>query len=491
MRDLPANVYSVKAVRHLDRCAIDREGIAGYTLMSRAGAFCYRRATEDWPDMRACVVVCGAGNNAGDGYVVARLALADGRLHSVVTLVDPDTLQGDARHAYEEFVAAGGQVSHFNGHLPTEADLLIDALLGTGLARELDGKFAAAVDGMNTHAAPVVAVDIPSGLHGDSGRVMGTAVMAALTVSFVGLKSGLFLGAGRKHCGHIAFYDLGVPASCYDMIRPLMVRTRDSDTAAALPPRDICAHKGDFGHVVIVGGGKGMPGAVRMAGEAALVAGAGRVSIATHPAHAALAAATRPELMCHGIESRDELQDLLAKADVVAIGPGLGHSDWARSMLSVAVGSALPSVWDADALNLLAEAPQQAAQRIITPHPGEAARLLDTGIDEVQSDRLASVARLQERYAGVAVLKGAGTIIHDGRAVRFCDGGNPGMATAGMGDVLTGIIAALLGQGLPLADAAATGVHVHARAGDMAAGDRPRGLMASDLLAAVRDAVNP
>ncbi|MGI9248657.1 MAG: NAD(P)H-hydrate dehydratase, partial [Woeseiaceae bacterium] len=257
-------------------------------------------------------------------------------------------------------------------------------------------------------------------------------------------------------------------------------------------PRRRTAHKGDFGHVLVIGGGNGMPGAVRLCGEAALRAGAGRVSVATAPSHAAILAATRPELMSHAIEDAADLGPLLEKADVIAFGPGLGRSGWAKGLFDVVAADSRPAVWDADALNLLAESPDDAEMRIITPHPGEAATLLGLSTTAIQSDRIAAVLALQKRYGGVAVLKGSGSLIAAGQdAPSISTAGNPGMAAAGMGDVLTGVIAALLGQGLSLEQAALAGVEAHARAGDIAALNGQRGLIASDLIAELRAVINP
>ncbi len=491
MSELPAKVYSVAAVRNFDRCAIEREGIPGYTLMSRAGAFAYRSLLETWPDVTACVVVCGSGNNAGDGYVIARLALADQRLGTVIALTDPEKLAGDAKSAYEEFVSAGGRVESWGGSLPEDVDLVVDAVLGSGLERDVEGRFAQAVNAMNALDVPVVAIDLPSGLHGDTGEVLGCAVDADMTVTFVGLKPGLYLGKGPAHCGAVRFSGLDIPERCRETRKPTLLRFGREQARAILRPRNQDAHKGDFGHVLVVGGGPGMPGAARLCAEAALRTGAGRVSVAAHPDNVAAIVSSRPEIMVHGVNDAEALQRLVERADVVAFGPGLGQSGWARSLYPVIESLDAPMVWDADALNLLAENPVSVTQGILTPHPGEAARLLAISTDGVQRDRLGSVRSLAERFAGTVVLKGACTLVSDGAIERVCDAGNPGMATAGMGDVLTGVIAGLLSQGLPSTDAAVNGVLVHAMAGDLAAAaSGERGLLASDLFDGIRTIVN-
>jgi NAD(P)H-hydrate epimerase len=460
--------------------------------MTRAGEAAVREARCAFGAANRWQIVCGAGNNGGDGYVVARIAAQEGAVVSVLALVDPEKLSGDAAIAYRDFVAAGGVVSHWSGALDVEADLLVDGILGSGLERDVGGEFANAVAAINAHAAPTLALDIPTGINGDTGQVLGCAVHADLTVTFVGLKSGLFLGDAPDYCGEIRFAGLDIPDAYREGIEPAYRRIDDELLAGVLKPRARAAHKGDFGHVVIVGGGEGMPGAVRLAGEAALRAGAGRVSIATHPSHAAILVASRPELMSHAVASAADLEPLLEKADVLAFGPGLGQSAWAHEMFTRVAAETKPAVWDADALNLLAVSPGAANNRVITPHPGEAATLLGMSAKDVQAARPAALAALVEKYGGTAVLKGAGSLISSSRSVpMLCTSGNPGMASPGMGDVLTGIVAALLGQGLDPEQAAAAGVEIHARAGDRAATAGERGLIASDLMLELRAVLNP
>ncbi len=490
MSTLPKEIYPVAAVREIDRTAIEDEGIPGYQLMTRAGMAAVAAARRARPDATSWQIFCGAGNNAGDGYVVARLAAEEGIAAAVVALVDPEKLTGDAATAYADFAAGGGVVLPWSGEILGE--VVFDGILGSGLERPVEGAFGEAVDGINASGAFVVALDIPTGLHGDSGEVLGTAIRADLTVTFVGLKTGLFVGEGPALTGRLEFAGLEVPEHCRDHSAAVMRRIDESLIACQLPPRPRTAHKGDFGHVLIVGGGPGMPGAALLAAEAALRAGAGRVRLATHPEHAAIIAARRPELMPHGIGGAKELKSLLEGADVIAFGPGLGQSEWARDLYDAVSASELPAVWDADALNLLAAAPAENGQRIITPHPGEAGRLLGTSAGDVQRDRLASVAELRSRYGGVAVLKGAGSLVataDGGPWVR--PAGNPGMAAPGMGDALTGIVAAMLAQGLDLGTAARLGVLVHAHAGDLAARSGERGLIVSDLIDELRGVVNP
>lgn len=491
MNSLPREIYSVATVRDIDRTAIDDWGVPGYTLMQRAGAFAVRAAQEKFPRARRWLVLCGAGNNAGDGYVVALLAAREGIKIEVVAVSEPDTLRGDAALAYRDFVAGGGRVSPWSGVLDSTAELIVDAMLGTGLQRPVAGDFASAVDGINAAAASVLALDIPTGLHGDTGVVMGRAVRADLTTTFVGLKQGLFLGDAASYCGEIYYSDLDIDPDCFAGHPVEYQRVAYERIGSLLPRRQREAHKGDFGRVLLVGGGRGMPGAILLAGEAALRAGAGRVTIATDPAHATEIVRERPELMVYGVAGVADLDALLANADVIGVGPGIGRSAWANELLKRAQSCDLPAVWDADGLNWLVKEPNVAENRIITPHPGEAASLLGIRASAVQKDRREALRQLQARYGGVTVLKGAGSLISSVTGAPWlCTAGNPGMATAGMGDVLTGVIAGLLAQGLSLQDAAVVGVELHSRAGDQAARAGERGLIASDLFVEIRRLLN-
>lgn len=489
---LPATLYGAEQVRALDRVAIEEIGIPGGTLMERAGAAAFRLLNRLWGHARTVTVLCGTGNNGGDGFVVARLAREAGLKVQLLQLGDPDRLQGDVRAAADAYRTAGGEMAPFD-RLPERTDLIVDAVLGTGLEREVSGSWGEALAAVNRHPAPVLALDIPSGLHADTGRILGIAVRADATVTFIGLKQGLFTGEGPEQCGRIWFDDLQVPAEVYAKVDSSARRIDWRQLASRLPRRRRTAHKGDFGHVLVIGGEHGFVGAARMAAEAAARTGAGLVSVATRYEHAPLLNIGRPELMVHGIEEPQALSPLLARASVVAVGPGIGRSAWAQGLLNRALESRLPLVLDADALNLLAAEPVRRENWILTPHPGEAARLLGCDSDEIQADRLQSARRLHERYGGVVVLKGAGSVIlgQPGGLPEICSDGNPGMASGGMGDLLTGIIAAFCAQGFPPAEAASMGVALHAAAADRAAQGGERGMLAGDLLAEIRSLVNP
>jgi NAD(P)H-hydrate epimerase len=484
------DIYTASQVREIDRRAIGEFGIAGYELMTRAGSATLEALCALWPSARTVAVLCGPGNNGGDGYVLARLARARGLRADVVALGDPRALAGDARRAFDDFTAGGGRCEPWAPSV-LEADVIVDALFGTGLARPLNGDAGTIIAAVNASGRPVVAVDIPSGLHPDTGVAQGAVVHAELTVTFIGRKLGFYVGEGLDHVGRVLVDDLGVPSETRAGIVPI-ARLIGADTVAhALPRRTRSSHKGSQGHVLVIGGGPGMPGAARLAGEAALRAGAGLVTLAVHPDNVGVVAA-RPELMCVGAASAADVKAALARATVVAVGPGLGQGAWAAEIFAAALASGLPVVVDADALNLLAAAPRACAHWVLTPHPGEAARLLGITSSAVQADRLGAAHELQRRYGGVVVLKGAGSIVYPpGGPPVICDRGNPGMAAGGMGDVLTGVIAGIAAQCGDLGLAARAGVFAHALAGDLAARGGERGMLASDVLRQVRACVNP
>ena len=489
---LPDKLYRAEQVREMDRVVIENCKISGLTLMEQAGSATYLVLRSTWPDAKKITVLCGSGNNGGDGYVLARLAHEAGCIVRLLHIDTLERLQGDARQAADALIATGLKPETFTREKLADADVLVDALLGTGLDREVVGKLKTVIDAVNALDTPVLSIDIPSGLNADTGRVMGVAVKANLTINFIGLKQGLFTGVGREYAGKIMFDDLGVPKKIYKNVTPASRRIDLGRLNSLLSARARSAHKGHYGHVLIVGGDSGYAGAARMAGEAAARVGAGLVSLATRAEHAAVISMARPEIMAHGVESTGQLLPLLERANIVAIGPGLGQSHWALSLLAKILESELPIVVDADALNLLAQEPAQNKRWILTPHPGEAARLLACDTAMIQTDRFTAARKLQQRYGGVIVLKGSGTVIVDQDGdVAVCSAGNPGMASGGMGDVLTGVIAGFVAQGYGLGDAARLGVCLHAAAGDEAAREGERGLLASDLMPLLRRLVNP
>lgn len=486
MSKLPHALYYAADVRRLDQLTMD-SGITGIELMTRAGVAVFNELHSRWPEAKRIAIFCGAGNNAGDGYIIARLALEQGLTPLLVALAEPSTLTGDAVLAWRVAQAVGLKAKNFSVYSLNDVDVVVDAMLGTGLDRPVRGEYGVAINAINNSGLPVVAVDLPSGLHADSGRILGCAIKATCTVSVIALKPGLLTAQGPDCCGALVFDALGAPDFIYEQVMPMAARMDWASEKAQLLPRARSAHKGNCGHVLVVGGNHGMAGAVRLAAEAALRVGAGLVSAVTRPTHVGALVAVRPEVMWHGEDDVLGFEAQIEKASVIAIGPGLGQDEWAQSFLMLALESGRPLVIDADALNLLAVHPARRDDWIMTPHPGEAARLLHTSSDKINANRFAAAQKIQKRYGGITVLKGAGTVVceHSGQ-LSVCSDGNPGMASGGMGDVLTGVIAGLLAQRLPLDVAARLGVTLHAAAADCAAKEGERGMIATDLMPYLR-----
>jgi NAD(P)H-hydrate epimerase len=494
MSDAGIALYSAAQVRALDACAIGEHRISGERLMARAAAAAYDRLRRRWPSPEALHVVCGTGNNGGDGFLLALLAHGDGLPVTVYQVGDPARINGDALSARDQLLAGGVRLCAWDAAaLVAARGVLVDALLGTGISGEVHGERAAVIRAINACGLPVLALDTPSGLCPDTGRVLGVAVRAQATVSFIGRKRGHYTLEGPEHCGDRQFDALAVPDAVFGAVPAaehweLMQLPRE---LSVLAPRPGIAHKGWYGRVLVLGGDLGMGGAALMAAEAALRSGAGLVRVATRAEHVPAVLARLPEAMPAAVDSVHTLAPLLAAADVLVLGPGLGRSSWSQQLFLHALGSGLPMVVDADALGLLARRADrgawQRADCVITPHPGEAAALLGISTAAVQADRFAAADALHRRYGAAAVLKGNGSLVcgQDGaRAV--CAQGNPGMASGGMGDVLAGLVGGLLAQGLGPVEAARLGVCVHAAAGDLAAADGQCGLLATDLMPHLR-----
>lgn len=493
---VPRQLYRAEQVRELDRIAIEDRGVPGFMLMTRAAEAAFQLLLAKWPRAKSIAVMCGAGNNGGDAYVVAALARRHGLDVTAYMAAPADKLKGDALTAWQMAEEAGVPMRACDAAVDPGADVIVDGLLGTGLSGDVRPGYAALIDSINASGRPVLALDIPSGLCSDTGSILGTAIRANHTISFIGMKQGLLTGSGRACAGGLHYDDLQVPEGVLEALEPASERLDVADLAEHLPPRRQDAHKGGNGHVMIIGGGEGMGGAVAMAARAALRTGAGLVSVATWPAHVPGIIAQAPEVMVHGVSSGQELEPLLEHANVLVVGPGLGQTPWSEQLLQKAAATGKAMVLDADALNIVAaqrvvrEFPR--ANWLLTPHPGEASRLLGCDTASIQRDRFAAVAELQARYGGTVILKGSGTLVTSGNTISLCPYGNPGMATAGMGDVLSGICGALLAQGIALQQAASVAVSIHGRAADMAAAEGgQRGLQATDLLPWVRRLVNP
>ncbi|WP_210397564.1 NAD(P)H-hydrate dehydratase [Motiliproteus sediminis] len=491
-------LYTAEQTRRLDQLAI-ASGTPGFELMMRAGRASYRALRRRWPEAQRLLVLCGGGNNGGDGLVIAALALEQ-QLEVQVRMAGGEAtrarLQGEALQALQWAEQRGVKVRPYDPAESIDADVAVDALLGTGLGSEVRGEYRQAIEQLNESGLPVLAVDIPSGLCADTGAVMGVAVNAAVTISFIGRKRGLMTNEGAQYRGDCLFDDLQVDDAVYAQVPTGLQLLAPACLRAWLPRRERNAHKGRYGHLLVVGGDHAMAGAVAMAAEAGLRSGAGLVSVATRAAHQPALNARTPELIVHGVRSGQDLEPLLQRPTVVVIGPGLGQSAWSGQLLHVVQRLSCPLVLDADALNLLDRgelvSERQRDNWVLTPHPGEAARLLGCSVADIQADRFAAVKRLQQRYGGVVVLKGAGTLVASAERVWVCAQGNPGMASGGMGDVLAGTMGALLAQGLACEEAAAAAVLVHALAADqLAASHGERGLLATDLLLPMRRWLNP
>jgi len=479
-------LYTVDQVRALDHRAIEVLGIPGYELMERAAAAALLCLRAHWPQARRIAVYCGPGNNGGDGFLLAALAREAG-LHADVFALG-DSRGDDAVRARREFEHGGGVVQSWQQGL-SNADVHVDALFGTGLQRALAPDVAQLVQCIRATGKPVLALDVPSGINADTGDVPGEAIRADVTVTFIAAKRGLYTGQAPGYTGLVELDLLGLPESLWQGFHA------DAELLQAntLPPRPRQAHKGDNGHVLAIGGEHGTAGAIRLCGEAALRSGAGLVSVATRGEHLTALNTARPELMAHDVNGPQALEALLPRATVLAVGPGLGQGAWGHALWLTALDAGLPLVLDADGLNLLArESRQFSGRAVLTPHPGEAARLLDCDTAAIGRDRFAAVRELARRFGAVVVLKGAGSLVADPQGrVAVCPWGNPGMASGGLGDVLTGIVAALLAQGCDAWQAACLGAGLHARAGDLAAqGGGERGLLASDLFEPLRLLLN-
>lgn len=494
------DLFDVAALRVVEARAVEAIGDAG-TLMQRAGLAAWHAVLTHWPQAQRLVVACGPGNNGGDGYVLAKHARRAGRAVSVVRLHDHSPRGVLALRAAGDYADAGGETLVFDGLLPS-ADLIVDALFGIGLSRPPENDAVRLIEAINAAGLPVLAIDVPSGVDADRGVMPGAAVSATRTLECIAGHPGLATGDGLALAGAREIAALDLEAALFEGLHPAAIRVDAAAVARWLAPRGRNAHKGDSGRVLCIGGDHGKGGAIALCADAALRGGAGLVDVATRAAHVPALLARRPELMVHGVDlepgdgetSAVPIATLIEQASVVAIGTGLGQDAWGRALLEAAMQACVPLVVDADALNLIATEPRTLpAGTILTPHPGEAARLLSSTAKDIQADRFRAARTLSDRFGCVVVLKGAGTLIAaPGATTRVIDAGNPGMAVGGMGDLLTGVIAALRAQGLAALDAATCGALVHGLAGDRAAADGgERGLLPTDLLPRLRRLVNP
>ena len=481
-------LYTAEQSRDIDQMLIEQTPVDGYELMQRAARACFAQLIRRWPQVRNIIVYAGVGNNGGDGYILANLLRLAGRNVTVCQCGDVNHIKGDALKAHNVYLQGGGKTSSVNE--ARQADLVVDAIFGSGLNRELSEPARGWINRINAHNVPVLAVDIPSGLDADRGVARPDAVNADITVTFITRKQGMYTAGGKDHCGEICFSSLQCSDNIIGQIAPSCRLLNHAEALQWLPSRPANSHKKNFGHVLVIGGNYGMAGAICLTAKASLYSGAGLVSVVTRKQHIAIATTLCPPLMVYDAAQTQILKKLIHNCDIIVIGPGLGSDAWSLALMSEALDSNKALVVDADALHLLAKQPSTSEHWILTPHPGEAAHLLNTTSDEVQGDRFAVAREIQNRYHGVCVLKGAGTIVASSSQTTVCEGGNPGMSSAGMGDVLSGIIAALQGQGLEAQKAALLGTCAHNRAGDLAATNMPRGLSADVVINYIPAAVN-
>ncbi len=469
-------LYTPEQVYQLERAALAMDSLTGIDLMHRAGTRVWQALLERWPGVKKITVFAGAGNNGGDAFVVALAAHQAGVEVQLLIQGDLSRQSDTSRHFKILWEKAGGWSQHWQNQEIT-GDVIVDGLLGIGLHRALDEHWRGLIANINQCDLPRVAIDIPTGLSGLTGTPQPVAVDAQLTVTFIAAKSGQLLADGPDYCGELVFEDLGVSTRVRHTVA---ARLKVIDTCQLPLPRKQNSHKNHYGNLLIVGGDQGMSGAVALAAQAALRSGAGLVTALVHPqCHAELA--NFPEIMVQGW---DQFEAKLTEASVVVIGPGLGSSDAAKKCLQVLRQTGLPLVVDAGALSADFLQSLESKNIVITPHPGEAAALLSTSSAEIQADRLDACERLVDTFDATCVLKGAGTLIAQADVLTAINiHGNPGMASAGMGDVLSGIIAAFIGQGMTLFEAAKSAVFIHGLCAEFYCSNNDQtGLIASDII---------
>ncbi len=525
-------IYSTISVRNLDSIAINEYKIPGFTLMSRAGKFTFEIIKKEWSELKTINILCGIGNNGGDGFIVAKEAFGSGYNVKVILCGDHTKIKGDAKTAYDAYMNVIGKTN--NGNIlyweefkkdfseikmaqeakksentestestknTEQTEILVDALFGTGLNKDLDKYWMEIVNFINNNFinAKKIAIDVPSGLNANTGAIMNAAIKVDQTVTFVGLKQGLYTAMARDYCGKITLYDLKIPNKIYSKVKPSgYLLNLDHLKKNAFPKKiSNCANKGHFGHVLIIGGNVGMLGASILAADAALRAGAGLVSVATRKEHAKSIPINTPEVMSIGMYDINEIEPLIQKATAILIGPGLGQDKWSKEIFSSILKLKLqkPLIIDADGINLLASMEEfknyHNNNSILTPHPKEASRLLQTTTKEIETDRFKSAKNLHDKYKANIVLKGAGTIIFgEDEKYYITTAGNYGMASAGFGDILAGIIVGLVARGVSLIESAKLGVHVHAIASDKEITKGKKGMIATDILPWVRLLLN-
>ncbi|ELV08323.1 bifunctional ADP-dependent NAD(P)H-hydrate dehydratase/NAD(P)H-hydrate epimerase [Wohlfahrtiimonas chitiniclastica] len=495
MNSTSTPLYDIKAIKEIEQTALETLNIASITLMQRAALFILGYLYKSYPDVKKIAVIVGAGRNGGDGYFFAQQALSAGFDVKVYYLAEPNNLVDDVRKAYLAAKGMGVPCESFSSSSLDDADLIIDAMMGTGVNRALSGEWLGAAMLINRSGKPVISIDVPSGMNANTGAILSEAVKATETITFIAQKPGLYTGKGPEYVGKVICSDLGIPQACFESVRAASCCFNLPAMAEWFPDRKKFNHKGNFGHVLVVGGYIGMAGAALLAGHAALRIGAGRVSIATHPHHATAMIPYHPELMVHGVHNSEEMAHLLDIATCIVVGCGLGTNEWSIDLMNAVLASGKPLVIDADGLNLIAKGAvskelldENIDNMVITPHPVEAARLLHGTVNDVEADRLVTANQLSSRF-GITVLKGAGSLVCDSDFLSINTTGNPAMASSGMGDALSGIIGGLIVQGVSIRRATRLGVWLHGLSGDLCAKDGYRSVIATDVIEFLPEAI--
>ncbi len=503
-------IVTAEQMKRLDSRTINEAGIPGCVLMENAGRGTAEHIRTYFPQPagKRVVILCGRGNNGGDGFVIARYFFNEGRQVSVFLLSSIDRVHGDAKINLDAFRAVGGQVRTVESEQGWQdarsevvhAGIIVDAMLGTGLSSEVSGLYRRIIEDVNALQGPaVVSVDVPSGLDATSGRILGAAVNADLTCTYGLPKRGLYVYPGASAAGRREVIDIGIPRcfieqeSCNEHV------LCDGFFGLVIPGRRPDSHKGTYGHVCVLAGSPGKTGAGIMTARAAMRAGAGLVTLGVPESLNCVFEAQLTEAMTEPVPdsgkgilspaSREAVRSLIAGKSVIAVGPGLSqHADTVEFFFSLLKDAGAPLVVDADGLNILARDTSVLRRigvpAVLTPHPGEMARLMGATIADVQRDRIAAARTFSADHGVIVVLKGAATVIADpGGGVYINTTGNPGMASGGMGDVLTGMIAGLAAQGVPLLESAQLSVFVHGRIGDRIAADgASMGILATDII---------
>jgi len=489
---LPEALYLSETVRQGEKRVAKALGIPMYDLMERAGESVFSVVETRFKQCRHILVVTGTGNNGGDGYVVARLALKSGYKVTLWQVGSAVKITGDAKTAEQRFLAKGGCILSPADHVDSSVDLVIDGMLGTGLKGAVRDDVASVTRILNNTELPIVSIDAPSGLNTDTGRALGETIRSAITVTFIAMKQGLVTGQARRYVGELLFAGLSVDSEFADCYEADSLLTNEG-WLSALKERSQDSHKGTHGRLLIVGGGDGMSGAAYLAAAASLRTGTGLTALTVHDSSCLPVRSLLPEAM---VSQTSELLSRLKWSSTICLGVGLGRLDWGQDVYQTVMkeAHATPKVIDADGLYWLAKKRCEVGlieNTIITPHPGEAAMLLDCSVTDVEDNRYRAVNQLCQKYQCVTVLKGAGTLVSDGKKTVVCHAGNAGMATGGMGDVLAGVISSLLAQGYQTFDAATLGTLIHSMAADHNAERHGQvGLMASDVLGSLRYIIN-